>query len=554
MLARWTDPNGWPQAETAPRRWPQGERSDEADALRTACAFDQAHFAHEFFPDFCTAPFNTMHEDFFALARTRLQTQARGWRDVTAAPRGSAKTTVKGKIQLLHDAIYGTEQYIIIGSANAELARDKVKELREIFEDNAKLRRIYGPQETKEWRMGDFITAGGCHFRAFTPRSNVRGVLRRGQRPTKIMLDDGESRDDVLTQLRRDRIWQWYTQDVARLGVDGYTNFDIIGTVLHPESLLARLLKQPGYTAHFYKAVMQFAGDGAACSVEAQQTCLELWRQWRTIMLQAGPAHMDAARAFYEAHEAAMTVGAEVLWPQRQSYYSLMVSRIVDGETSFFSELQNNPLADQRYLFNMEDAAYCTVQPGGLVRADGTFIPWLDIPDLAAAWDPTPDKRDATGSDFASCAVVCRDIYGFLYAIDAYLKQETSTEAQIDAVVDLLWHWQIPVLGIEANNFASLLVGNIRQAIAQRAQAEGVQWDVTLVPISNMRNKILRIRTLEPIVNNGWLQFARTLPPEALRQMREFLPVENASHDDYPDSVEMACRVVQGLYDKQAFG
>ena len=494
-----------------------------------------------------------MHQDFFALAATRLQNNIRGWRDVTAAPRGSAKTTVKGKIQLLHDAVYGTEQYIIIGSANADLARDKVKELREIFEENTELRRVYGPQETNEWRMGDFITRGGCHFRAFTPRSNVRGVLRRGQRPTKIMLDDGESRDDVLTELRRNRIWTWYTQDVARLGIDGYTNFDIIGTVLHPQSLLARLLTQPGYTPHRYQGVERFAGDPTVCSGIEQRACLELWQQWRTIMQQAGPNHVEAAKAFFSAHQDAMLQGSSVLWPERQSYYANMLSRIVDGESSFWQEIQNEPLADRRYLFDMERAAYCTAQPGGILRDDDTFIPWQDILDVAGAWDPTPDKRDATGSDYASCALVCRDRHGFLYAIDTYLAQEVSTDKQIQAIVDMLWYWQVPLLGIESNNFASLLVRNMQEAIAQRAKEEGVRWDVRLVPLSNVRNKILRIKTLEPLIQNHWLQFARTLPPEALRQMREFLPIENAGADDFPDSLEMACRVVQGLYDTRSF-
>ena len=117
------------QREGARLRWPTGEQSPDADTIRTACEYDQERFARTFFPDICSSPFNALHRQFFAKADARNRQQERGWRDATAAPRGSAKTSIK-KIQVVHDLLYGHEKYIGIGSANFDHARDKVKDIR----------------------------------------------------------------------------------------------------------------------------------------------------------------------------------------------------------------------------------------------------------------------------------------------------------------------------------------------------------------------------------------------------------------------------------------
>jgi predicted phage terminase large subunit-like protein len=229
-----------------------------------------------------------------------------------------------------------------------------------------------------------------------------------------------------------------------------------------------------------------------------------------------------------------------------------MVMRLVEGDTAFFLEKQNEPLGDARYLFDLEAAAYCTITPMGIVRAGGTLVPWGDVVALAMALDPTPDKQDIQGSDYAACPVVAQDRDGYLYVLDCYLAQEQSTQRQILAIVDLMWRWDVKLLGIESNNFASLLVSDIREAIKQRAMAEKTpEFDAMLISLVNMRNKIQRIKTLEPLLANGWLQLNKTLPAQYLQQFREFLPLEGAGHDDGPDATEMAIRTVRHMWERR---
>jgi len=327
---------------------------------------------------------------------------------------------------------------------------------------------------------------------------------------------------------------KWFTEDVAKLGTRD-TNIEVVGTLLHPESALAKLLTNPGYDSARYRAVLSFATDTAT------------WTRWRELFIDLdNPNRLEDARAFYEANQAAMDRDSQVLWPEHETYYDLMVMRIVEGNTAFELEKQNNPVPGELYIFDMDAAGYFTLEPEALVRADGRRVPLLDLRDsLVAFWDPSVGNSPV--SDWSACPLVSADPQGFTYVLDAYLAQGEPPATQVEGVVDLLWRWQVPKLGLEANNFQSLLLSDLREAIARRALEEGVEWSVTIVPVTNLRAKPVRIATLEPHVSNKWLWFNTALPPEYFRQFRQFRTLPDAGYDDAPDGTEGAVRLLKGL-------
>lgn len=523
-----------------PQKPPAYQRTPAQQALYDACRWDLALFGTTFFPHWCTDDFNDVHRDYYRLHAERQG--SRGHRDAVAAPRESSKTTGCALLSILHACVYQAEEFIVYLTNIYTNAENKVKDCRDELEHNAKLVDVYGPQVGDPWNQADFTTRHGVRVMAAARNTQVRGITRRGARPSKIIVDDIEHPDHVVTEEQRLKTERWFTTDIMRLG-QPKTNIEVSGTILHPDSLLKHLLTNPGWHARFYQSVMAFADPAS----------LPLWQQWRDIFVNlANAKRQQDARTFYEAHRDAMTAGTHVLWPARKDYYALMVTRLVDGESSFWQELQNEPQGDTRYLFDMANAAYCTLRPEGVIRAGGVYVPYLEIPDVVGYLDPTPDKKDVQGSDYACCVVVAKDALGYIYVLDMYLAQEGSTARQIDGIVDLLWKWKVPLLGLESNTFQSLLASDIREAVAARAAAEQAPFTVDLLPIVNMRNKILRIKTLEPLVTNGWLQFAHGLPGEAIRQFSDFLPLENAGHDDVPDAIEGAVRVVKGLYNRRS--
>ena len=516
---------------------PVYQRSPEDQILYDACRADVKRFAVTFFPHLCPTTFSAMHEDFFA--RYQADAGARGLRDVTAAPRQFAKTTIIGKIKIIHDCVYQLEHYIIIISSRDEFATDKVKDVRGELESNADLLRVYGPQIGPTWNTDDIITANDVRVRAIARGAAARGLLWGKFRPTKIVPDDTEHTVHVLTENQRQKTWDWFAEDISKLG-DKDTNIEAIGTLLHADSLLAKLLKNPGYRARRYQAVLQFADASA----------VPLWQQWREIFINLDNSdHIIEARAFYEAHETEMLVGTKVLWPEEYPYYRLMVERLVDGDPAFFKERQNQPQRAGDTLFDMERAGYCSLTTDRLTRRDGRIVLFAQLVDLVAFWDPAIGQGD--NPDWSACGVLGKDASGYLYALDAYMSQGASPTAQVNGVVDLLCRWQVRRFGWEANQFQSLHGGNIETALAQRALEDGQSYKPIFVPITNTRNKMLRISTLEPSVTNRHLWFNEALPSEFLRQMTVFRPVDGADKDDGPDSLEGAVRVMRHVAERR---
>mgnify|MGYP001616498626 CR=1 FL=1 len=524
-------------ADLDPSPRPERMLSEADQALYDACRWDVERFAREFFPHLCPIPFSTMHEDFFD--RYATDAGARGLRDATAAPRSFAKTTVIGKIKTIHDCAYQHERYIVILSSRDDLAIDKVKDIRTELESNTRLIAVYEPQVGPTWNMGDFITAKGVRVRAAARGSQVRGLLWGNVRPSKIILDDSENSELVLTEGQRLKTWDWFAEDISKLG-DEQTNIDAIGTLLHEDSLLAKLLRNPGYRSRRYQAVLSFADASA----------VPLWQQWREVFLDLdNPTHQEDARAFFEAHEEAMLQGSAVLWPERYDYYRLMVERLVDGDAAFFKERQNQPQRAGDTLFAMEQAGYFTLTTDRLVRRDGRVVLFIQLIDVVAFWDPSIGQGD--NPDWSACVVLGKDASGYLYVLDAYMSQGASPTAQVNGVADLLWRWRVRRFGYEANQFQSLQGGNVKTALAQRVLEEGEHYVPIYVPITNTRNKMLRISTLEPLITNQHLLFNEALPREYLRQMTVFRPVDGADKDDGPDATEGGVRVMQHVAERR---
>jgi len=514
---------------------PVHQRSPEDQALYDACEYDVRRFAAAFFPEHCTVPFSPMHHDWFATWKADAET--RGLRDVTAAPRGYAKTTLRSLIKLVHDCVYGHERFIVVVSSRHDMARDKVKDVRDVLETNERLLEVFGRQQTGKWNETLFVTQGGVRVQAASPRSQIRGLKWGAIRPTKLVLDDAENAEHVQTETQRDKFWRTVTSDFFKLGTPT-TNIDVVGTILHEQSLIARLLEAPGWRGRKYQAVRRWADQAP-----------ELWQAWREIFCdgsRARDAAKQAARDFFTAHQDSMLAGHDVLWEAREPYVELMEQILTEGETAFATEKQNAPELIQERLFNLDAARFFTVAPDRLVFPSHV-VPLYELVDLAAFWDPALGQGGSTPGDYSACVVVGKDRRGYFYVLDAYLSNVDKPAQQLVAITDLLWRWQVPKIGIESNGFQSLLVGDLREAVATRALAEQTPWSVQFLQVHNSRAKELRISTLEPYLTNGWLALSARLPAEALRQLRVYRPLPDADHDDFLDSCEGALRVLRGL-------
>ncbi len=466
-----------------------------------------------------------------------LERQGQNWS--VASPRGSAKSTLTTLILPIHDILYQLERYIVIISATLKQAKQRLKNLKAELLTNELLREVYGKflYNKKDWSVKS-INVNGVQIDVFSAGTELRGITHHEFRPTKVILDDCEDSDAVESAEQREKLLAWFQEVIENLG-DRYTHLDVIGTILHPESLLATLLKRPDFNGNIYRSIIQFSENTA------------LWGRWQALYTNLADAkRATTARLFFNAHRQEMLKGTHVLWQAKEDYYELMCQMTTRGRRAFFKEKQNQPYHPESRIFDPEHFNYFRIEGDNIVREcrarsetadagqaqqqqvslnDLTIFGFLD-----SALGSSRGKRRQSG-DYAAIATVGRDPHGYLYVLDLWVKRTPPTK-QIEQLFELHQRWHYQLFGIETNCFQKLLLLPLEEERKRRKQA-GEQWDLAVREVTHKQNKVERIMRIEPAVANGWIVFNRQLPALFFQQCEEF---PCGSHDDALDTLEGA--------------
>jgi predicted phage terminase large subunit-like protein len=494
-------------------------------------------YAENFFPHYCQLPFNEFHKDDFAAFRWR----ERAIRRARGAPRGYAKSTLKALIKPIHDLCYGLEKFVVIFSNTESQAIAKIKDIRAELLTNDALVRAYGikfPSRTIASTAFEVSSnAGPMRFEAYGSGAEVRGIRFGSHRPTKIILDDVEHSEEVYNESLREKQMGWMTDVISKLGTM-QTNIEVVGTILHRESLLSKMLENPIYDSKLYRAVISWS--------ERE----DLWEKWRDILRDLdNPARREEARAFYDANEGPMLQGVKVLWPEKEPYYALMLEMMETGKRSFMKEKQNAPLGPDDKVFDRivyYQERVVNNKAGFFIEHTQQFIPKEHCQAfgvLDPATGQTKAKRGRLG-DFSCLVTGYSDNKGRLFVHDDWTKRATPTKF-IASIFDHHVEHSYTKFGVETNLYRNLLLPNI---IAERGRIEeklGKKIHLPFYDIENDENKEKRIFTLEPKVTNGWILFNRRLSQEFMNQIEDF---PHADHDDAPDALEMLWRLVNNRF------
>jgi hypothetical protein len=250
------------------------------------------------------------------------------------------------------------------------------------------------------------------------------------------------------------------------------------------------------------------------------------------------PDRLTDAKGYYEAHEVSMMEHVEVLWPERKSYYELMLSRLTESETAFWSEEMNAPTQDESYLFDLAQITTFTLTPEGLNREDGRMVRYADMDYFCGFLDPTPGTQKLT-ADWAACPILAQDKNGYQYILDAYLSQLDSQDDQLNGVVAICTKWQVPKLGVESNSYQANLIDILYQKFAD----QGGGYAPIIVPVKHSgarSNKTVRIRTLQSPLHNRWLHLWKGLPSHVWQELRDFTTLTTENSDDWLDACAAA--------------
>lgn len=507
------------------------------DLLKSRCAVDLELFSMAYFPHYCGYPFNPFHRDYFESIRFG----ERKIRHADGAPRGYAKSTHKALIKIVHDICYGLENFILIFSNTEDQSIGKLKDIRREILTNDALARDYGirfvgprPAETS------FVVECIGHqtmLSAYGSGAEIRGIRFGQHRPSKIVCDDVEHSEEVFNEEIRRKYFDWYMEVISKIG-DENTNIEFIGTVLHRDSLLAGLVKNPAYKGKIYKAIISWADNQ------------KLWDEWKKIYINLDdPKRMEKADKFYLENETALLKGVEVLWPEKEPYYALMKELVETGRRAFMKEKQNEPIGAHDKVFD-NFHFYKEVNTGLFIENSQKVIPWSEIQNACyAVLDPstgqTKAKKGKLG-DFSCLLTGYFDRTNRLLVHDAWIKRAPPS-AYINEIFEHHARFHYNKFGVETNLYRNLLLPNILESKKRREKdlKGGKRIDLAFYDIENIDNKEKRIFTLEPKVCNGQIVFNRSLPREFMNQVEDF---PHADHDDGPDSLEMLWGLVNNRY------
>lgn len=449
--------------------------------------------------------------------------RADGCRRAIEAPRGHAKSTTFTFKDSIHAAVYAYKHYEIILSDSSEQAEGFLADIKTEFEENAALREDFGELEGRIWKSSVILTATGVKIEAIGSGKKIRGRRHKQWRPDLIVCDDLENDENVNTPEQRKKLRDWFYKAVSKAG-DTYTDIVYIGTLLHFDALLANVAKNPSYKTVKYRGVISFAANS------------ELWDAWEAIFTDlANENRQDDARAFYEADQETMLEGAAVLWEEKLSYYDLMVIRISEGEASFNSEIQNDPIDPENCTFQEEWFDFWDDE--GKQQPDFSDPRFLFV----GANDPSLGKNKK--SDTSSIFALAKDtITGYIYVVIADIakrKPDQIIDDALEASRRLKRDFKRPYykFGVEAVQFQYYFAEIMRQRAAEAGEYLPIE------EINSIQNKDARIQSLQPFVKNGYIKFSKR-HKTLLKQMTEYPMGKN---DDGPDGLQMAVKLALGV-------
>ena len=442
--------------------------------------------------------------------------RAEGCRRAIEAPRGHAKSTTFTFKDDIHAAVYGYKHYIIILSDSSDQAEGFLTDIKTELEENAALKEDFGELEGKVWKASVILLANGTKIEALGAGKKIRGRRHKQWRPDLIVCDDLENDENVNTPDQRKKLRNWFYKAVSKAG-DTYTDIVYIGTLLHFDALLANVAKNPSYKTVKYRGVISFAAN------------VELWDAWEVIFTDlTNDARQEDAREFFDANKAEMLEGTAVLWEEKLSYYDLMVIRISEGEASFNSEIQNDPIDPENCTFQEEWFDYWD--------DDGKTPPDFSDPRFVfiGANDPSLGKNKK--SDTSSIFALAKDTStGYIYIIIADIakrKPDQIIEDALEASRRLKRDFKRPYykFGVETVQFQYYFAEIMRQRAAEAGEYLPIE------EINSVQNKDARIQSLQPFVKNGYIKFSKR-HKTLQKQMTEYPMGKN---DDGPDGLQMA--------------
>lgn len=447
----------------------------------------------------------------------------RGSKENRIAPRGSAKTTWMTTGYVLYCIAEKHESFVLLLSETSDQAKGFLNQIKEELEDNRALARDY-PLVVgigSKWDSSHIVTNNGIQVVAKSVGGSIRGVKKRQNRPSLIVIDDPNERDDAYSPVKRQRKWEWFTLDVSSVGDIATTNTLVAGTPIHGEAICCKLKDTPGWKTKSYRSIIEFPKR------------MDMWATWERMLTNLGDQdRINTARAFYESHKAEMDEGAVLLWPERESLYDLMSFKAANGDRAFGSEKQDEPGVDG-----------ATEWPPEYFDWPGFWFDDWPTGLISRVYSLDPSKgKDSKSSDYQAHTKVGVCLDGTI-CIEADLRRENVSLMAARAINESI-DFASMELTVEDNGTMGMIEPEFRRTMQE------LKKFAPLRTITNSEHKMVRIRTVGPWLARKQIRVRNT--PGGKLLVAQWKSVPNGEFDDGPDSASLGIRRAIELINRSA--
>jgi len=441
-----------------------------------------------------------------------------------AEPRGSAKTTIMDFAISTWLHAYKLSPYTLVCGKVEQDATDFIATTRQAFEENQYIIKGFGKLiDTRNYTVNklELELANHTKIQAISSTSSIRGKKYKNDRPFCIIADDYQGRSDIITFESRDKKYRTWMDDAGFAGDEAVyrngvkvkmaTKFIVLGTILHRDCFMSRILKNKEYTSIVRKAVL-------VDDVDKLYTT-GLWEKFKKIYFSDIYEDSKAAAIeFYYQHESEMQY--PISWPGKWKCEELAI-KYYNDEIGFKQELQND--ASKIGIKNFKS----------IVTQTPEEIENHNFTKTMLCMDPAgTDNKNKKAEDFYGFIVGSLGDNGFKYVRKGEILKIEFDGYMKHAIKLLIDYKDITHICIEKNTYSGADVVKLKELIELD---EVLQLrDFTYINEMQKKNKDEKINTIVSDVNNGRIIFNSEDVPFQ-NQIMDFAGQNFSEHDDAPD-------------------
>jgi predicted phage terminase large subunit-like protein len=424
-----------------------------------------------------------------------------------AAPRGHGKSTAVSHAYALASFLFRDRSFGVLVSDTETQAVNFLNDIKADLMDNSDLIELFQIKGFIKDSQTDIIVEfqDGVQFRIMVRGSEqrVRGLKWNQKRPDIIICDDMESDEQVQNKDRREKFRKWFNGALlpcrAKHGI-----VRVVGTVLHLDSLLNRLLPE----------------DSAKSSiVEPLKTYSRLKNPtWKAIR--------------YRAHNEDFSA---LLWPEMYSeefFRSRKDDMTQQGIPEVYSqEYLNYPIDESTAFFKRDDFYEIPKFELDRIRDGEKRVNYYAAIDFAIS---TRER-----SDWSVIAIAAIDDRGMMNLVDLRRGRWDALEI-IDEMFSVEKKYHPEIFAVER--------GTIEKALGPSLRAEmGVRNSyLKLKPLTPTKDKQSRARGIQARLRSGGIRFDKGASWYSDFE-DEMVRFPKARHDDMVDAVSWLGLVVDEI-------